>query len=114
MNHFRSKGHLRSEPNVRESYNEPGHRLDAGQGKPVEGRETEPKTLAAKVAALVVGLMWYLTGEGLLVLLLLGTILSLLASLSSQSDVEDWRALGEYSILVVFLAAMCHITVQTS
>lgn len=81
--------------------------LDGGRGFNALGAKQKG------LATLVIGLMAYLTGEGLLVLLLLGAMFQLFASLAVQSETEDCRALVEYSLLIILLTGMCQIAVQT-
>lgn len=64
------------------------------------------------IAAGVIAVMWFLTSEGLLVLLLLVAIVSALTRKAADSQIEDWRALIEYSALVVLLSLMCAIEVR--
>ncbi len=61
------------------------------------------------MAAGVVGLMWFYTAEGLLVLLLITALLRLLSK--EAPDEEDRKALVQYALLVVVLSLMCTIEV---
>ncbi|MBI4421922.1 MAG: site-2 protease family protein [Gemmatimonadetes bacterium] len=64
------------------------------------------------MATAVIGAMWYLTAEGLLVLLLIGAAAA--AWLGKAAEQPDRRALVEYALLVVILSVMTTIPVPVA
>lgn len=61
------------------------------------------------LATAVIGVMWYLTAEGLLVLLLIGS--AAVAGFGKPAERPDGRALLEYSLLIVALSLLTTIPV---
>jgi Zn-dependent protease len=80
--------------------------LDGGRGFMALSR------LQKWIAVGVIGLMWFLTMEGLLVLLLVMGIIN--AAALSESSQSDRRALLEYCALVMILSIMAQITIPVS
>ncbi len=63
------------------------------------------------VAVSVIGAMWYLTSEGLLLLILLTAVFSVMTKAKSTYRTNDTRALLEYTALIIILTLMCSIDI---
>lgn len=63
---------------------------------------------------LVIGTMWYLTGEGLLVLLFIGSVVQTIGKMRNKQAISDRQALIEYSALVVILSLFTFIDVPVN
>ena len=81
----------------------PVWQLDGGRGFRALGR------LERWVVTLTMAAMWWLTGEGLLVLLALAG--GAAALLGKPPEASDRRALIEYAFLVITLSLLCTLTV---
>lgn len=79
------------------------HPLDGGRG--FSSMDQKQRFIAVGV----IGIMWFFTSEGLLLLLLLAALFR--ALVKSTHKISDNRALIQYIFLVVTLSAMCMIPV---
>lgn len=64
------------------------------------------------LATVIIGIMWYFTNEGLLILLLISSLMITLAKSTKRIHTSDQQALVEYSLLVVCLSVMSVIPIQ--